>query len=51
MESTPDNNIAEMTIEQLQHYIDEVEKRHRERMRALRALLRARIAEEAAKNI
>lgn len=39
-------NIATMTAEQLRDHIDEVEAKHRNHMRALRALQRARQAEE-----
>lgn len=42
------SNIATMTADELAEHIAELEQRHRARMKALRALQRARLAEEEA---
>ena len=39
-------NIANMTANELEVYMEELEKRHRNRMKTLRALQKAREAEE-----
>ena len=41
-------NIAEMSAAQLEHHIEALDESHRRRMKALRALQRARIEEEHA---
>lgn len=43
------NNIALMNSAELEEHIKNVETKHRERMKYLRALMRARKAEEEAK--
>ena len=40
-------NIAEMTADELERYMTDLETRHRQRMKTLRALQKAREAEEA----
>ena len=42
-------NIAEMTADELERHIAELDTKHRARLKTLRALARARRAEEEAK--
>ena len=46
---TETKNIGTMTAEELFDHIEETENKHRGLMKALRALQRARVAEEAMK--
>lgn len=48
-EKKESSNIATMTASELEQHIKELEENHRKRMTALRALMRARKAEEESK--